>query len=650
MKVKRLRFDEHSSPTNLTTLPMTTNTMGDTSILLALPKELVFQIITHVAISTCNDNLYPQSVIELSKCNYELNHLIHHDPWRLNTLWPSAFHDRFDTRAIYRRRLHGWDWQKVMKLRCKALYACKAFADHPTCMHLLDRIRWEIIWDMITEHDERNMSHILDYKVHVAAVSAYQLDQYRDRQLFPVVLPILSLLVNYDFSITSHFRALVVPDSVQIVSTELSRFAYNFEAADSLITKHMPLRPFHASAQHINETPSDDELPLTFYPALDAPAAALHLFFATFFASHPSLYSAIPGCVPIPLFQISSDIFDVEYLRRYERNLFINAHIDDEARQLKRPWTESVTTLPCNNIYSDSGFASASHFVSEARHITGDWLGYYSFVDPEENVATEAEDWFDGPMRLSLWIVPLDDVNNTSSTLISTSTAATVAASSSSLAITLSSSSSSSLASSASLSLSSSASSTSSALSSLSSRLSSSASSSSALFSSSASASSASSPPAPPAFHMSAIQATSFTGSWPSRWSNADDKNNRDNRTTQKRRKHTMNRSTSDSDITVFPRMHLQECPLTKFEGTGMDNLGSFTVMGLIDDTEDGQVTWEKTYVDSGETWEYSGKFALPMGICGRWGDEDYGGPWWIWKTSDGGTIDSVSGSSLNIK
>ncbi|CAO3580127.1 unnamed protein product [Absidia cylindrospora] len=77
--------------------------------------------------------------------------------------------------------------------------------------------------------------------------------------------------------------------------------------------------------------------------------------------------------------------------------------------------------------------------------------------------------------------------------------------------------------------------------------------------------------------------------------------------------------------------MHMKACPLTKFEGAGVDNLGSFTVMGLIDDTEDGQ-------------------FALPMGICGRWGDEEYGGPWWIWKTSDGSNPDSVPASSLNVK
>lgn len=45
--------------------------------------------------------------------------------------------------------------------------------------------------------DERNIAHLLNYKVQTAAVAAYELDQYRDRQLFPVVLPILSLLVNY---------------------------------------------------------------------------------------------------------------------------------------------------------------------------------------------------------------------------------------------------------------------------------------------------------------------------------------------------------------------------------------------------------------------------------------------------------------------
>ncbi|CAO3580122.1 unnamed protein product [Absidia cylindrospora] len=425
MKVKRLWLDQPSPPTTAI------NSNNITSLLLTLPRELVLQIITNVANLPDNDNLYPQTLNELSKCCQTLHHLIHHNPWQFTTLWPRAFHERFDTRAIYRRKLDRWDWQKVMKLRCKALYACEAFASQPTSVDLLDSVRWEIIWDMITEHDERNMSHLLNYKVHVAAVAAYELDQHRDRRLFPVVLPILSLLVNYDFSITSHFRALDRPSSAQIVSTELSQYAYNFEAADSLITKHMPLRPFHASAQHNNDSPSDDELPLTFYPALDAPAAALHLFFTTFFASHPSLYSVIPGCVPIPLFQISSDMFDVEFLRRYERNLFINAQLDDHTRQLKRPWTESVTSLPSSNIYHDSGFASSSNFVSEAHHIEGDWLGYYSFVDPEE-VATETEDWFDGPMRLSIRIVPLDDVNDTttSATLISTSTAASMAATS----------------------------------------------------------------------------------------------------------------------------------------------------------------------------------------------------------------------------
>ncbi|KAI8333871.1 hypothetical protein BC941DRAFT_454675 [Chlamydoabsidia padenii] len=580
------------TPTEMdkTTL-VTNNNDRNSSLLLSLPKELVFQIITNVANTPGDDHLYPLSLIELSKCNQALYHLIHHDPWRFNTLWPRAFHERFDTRAIYRRQLDGWDWQKVMKLRCKALYACKAFAAQPTNVSLLNAIRWEIIWDMITEHDERNMSHLLNYKVQVAAVAAYQLDQYRDRQLFPVVLPILSLLVNYDFSITSYFRAPNNPTSPQVVSAELSRFAYNFEAADTLITKHMPLRPFHASAHHTNETPSDDELPLTFYPALDAPAAAIHLFFTTFFASHTSLYATIPGCIPIPLFQIRSDMFDVEYLRRYERNLFINAHVDDHTRQIERTWTEHVTTLPSNNIYQNSGFASASHFVSEAHHIEGDWLGYYSFVDPEEDVTTQAEDWFDGPMRLSIRIVPLDDVNDvtaTSPSLLLTSTAATIVAASTATLLST-------------------ATTTTSALSAL-----------------SLSTSPSSSP------------------SWPSRWLDPQD-NSTD--MPRKRRKYT----TIDAPTSSFPRMHLQECPLTKFQGTGVDNLGSFTVMGLIDDTEDGQVTWEKTYVETGEIWEYSGRFALPMGICGRWGDEDYGGPWWMWKVSDGRS-DTVPASSLVVK
>ncbi|KAI9299857.1 hypothetical protein BJ944DRAFT_244764 [Cunninghamella echinulata] len=592
------------------------------SLLLSLPKELVLEIISHVAISPCK-HLYPQSLIELSKTCHYLYHLIHIDTWRLKTLWPKAFHHRFDTQAIYRRQLHLWDWQKVMKLRCKALYACKHFALQPTNINLLDAIQWEIIWDMITEHDERNIDHLLNYQVHVAAAACFQLDQHRDRKLFPVVLPILSLLVNYDFDITKHFQAPHDRDNnAQIVSTELSRFAYNFEAADSLITKHMPLRPFHASAQYTNETPSDDELPLTFYPALDAPAAALHLFFTTVFASHPALYSAIPGCLPIPLFPIQSAMFDVEYLRRYERNLFINAHVDDHTRKLKRQWADDVTTLPPINIYTESGFASPTHFVSEAHHIEGDWLGYYSFVDPDETSAT-AEDWFDGPMRLSLRIVPLDDVSDstTSSSLISTSTAATVAVSTS-LSLTTDTTIPPPLITTT-PTVSSSSSSPSSNITDLS--YNNNINLNNALFSLPSSS--------------TTVLASSSDTPWPSRWSTQHSR--------EKRKCSNINNKLDDEEDNVFPRKHLRQCPLTKFEGTGVDNLGNFTVMGLIDDTEDGQVTWEKTYVDSGETWEYSGRFALPMGICGRWGDEEYGGPWWIWKMSN---CNNDSVPTLNVK
>ncbi|CAO3613207.1 unnamed protein product [Cunninghamella blakesleeana] len=621
MNTKKRRIIQHNNNNN--------NNNHTDSILLSLPKELILEIISHVAISPCK-HLYPQSLIELSKTCHYLYHLIHIDPWQLKTLWPKAFHYRFDTRAIYRRQLHRWDWQKVMKLRCKALYACKHFALQPTNSNLLDAIQWEIVWDMITEHDERNIDHLLNYQVHVAAAACFQLDQKRDRKLFPVVLPILSLLVNYDFDITKYFRAPMNNHSAQTVSTELSRFAYNFEAADSLITKHMPLRPFHASAQYTNETPTDDELPFTFYPALDAPAAALHLFFTTVFASHPTLYSAIPSCIPIPLFPIQSDMFDVEYLRRYERNLFINAHVDDHTRKLKRQWADDVTTLPSINIYTESGFASSTHFVSEAHHIEGDWLGYYSFVDPEENATTD-EDWFDGPMRLSLRIVPLDDVSDstTSSSLISTSTAATVAVSTS-LSLTPLPSISDSM-SISSLSSSPSSSSSPSILSPIPSSSFSlnnnnnnnninmnNMNNNSNLFSL-------------PSSSTTVLSSSSDTP-WPSRWS-----------TQQPRKKRKcIKENDHESSISSFPKKHLRECPLTKFEGFGTDNLGDFTVMGLIDDTEDGQVTWEKTYIESGETWEYSGRFALPMGICGRWGDEEYGGPWWIWKVSNSNN-DSVA-------
>jgi hypothetical protein len=149
MKSKRLWLDQHSPTTKVT---MANTNVNNQSLLLSLPKELVLQIIVDVAIVFNDDNLYPQSLIELSMCCHSLRYLIYHDPWRFHTLWPCAFQERFDTGAIYRRQLDGWDWQKVMKLRCKALYACKAFAAQPNNIDLLDNICWEIIWDMITEH------------------------------------------------------------------------------------------------------------------------------------------------------------------------------------------------------------------------------------------------------------------------------------------------------------------------------------------------------------------------------------------------------------------------------------------------------------------------------------------------------------------
>lgn len=38
---------------------------------------------------------------------------------------------------------------------------------------------------------------MLDYQVQFAAGIAFQLGPYRDREVYPVVLPILSALVNY---------------------------------------------------------------------------------------------------------------------------------------------------------------------------------------------------------------------------------------------------------------------------------------------------------------------------------------------------------------------------------------------------------------------------------------------------------------------
>lgn len=121
------------------------------SRLLSLPKELLLEIITSVALESTNAfQLFPTSLIELSQCCKYLYHLVHHDPYRL---WPKAFHHRFDTTAIYRRRLnHKLNWQNVLKRRCKVLYQCRAFAMNSNQVQRLNFIDWEAIWDMITEH------------------------------------------------------------------------------------------------------------------------------------------------------------------------------------------------------------------------------------------------------------------------------------------------------------------------------------------------------------------------------------------------------------------------------------------------------------------------------------------------------------------
>ncbi|KAI7897649.1 uncharacterized protein BX663DRAFT_546990 [Cokeromyces recurvatus] len=508
------------------------------SLLLSLPKELLLEIIIHVA----SYQLLPTSLLELSQCCKHLYHLIHKDPWRQKKLWPCAFHYRFDTHAIYRRRLHyNYNWYTALQKRCKALQLCKLFASNTKRIDLLNSINWEVIWDMITEHDQYNIPHLLKYQVQLAAGAAFQLGPYRDRESYPVVLPILSLLVNYDFSITHFFQA-----NNTIVSTELSQFAYNFEA-DALITQYTPLRDFHTSWSIPIDQQHTSSINITaFYPSQDPLSSAFHLFFVTLFAHHPQLYQAIPNCVPIPLFTLHSELFDVEFLRRYERNLFLvslQRSKNGESSSMKKIHNSST---PLYNIYTDSGFASTSRFVSEAYLIEGEWVGYYTFQDPDDD--SNMEDWFDGPMRMTIKVVPLEDQSGEP---ISQS-------------------------------------------------------------------------------------------SWLSRWLDHDQDSTVEPR---KRRKTNNNNLASTIQNAVasprpsrehqFPSKHLIACPLTRFEGTGIDNLGHFSITGLIDDTEEGQVTWEKNYIDSGETWEYTGRFIWPIGLSGRWGDEEYGGPWWMWKVSD---------------
>ena len=298
-------------------------------------------------------------------------------------------------------------------------------------------------------------------------------------------------------------RFLTSEQPTQLVSPELSQFAYNFDA-DSLIFN--PL--------------ADSNSLLAFHPAQDGLTSALHLFFVTIFAQHPDIYDAIPGCTPIPLFQVSSHMVDVEFLRRYERELFQASLDESRSGWEQRHLLQSGDVCPptVTNRYESTGFASKEHYISDAYLVEGEWMGYYSFLDPDDSLASDRsngrrEDWFDGPMRLTLRRVPLDDDEQEAS---------------------------------------------------------------------------------------------------PS------------------------NGHATYNVAHPFPSQHLRSSPLTRFEGHGSDNLGAFTITGLVDDSEGGQMTWEKTYIDSSETWEYSGRFILPMGLCGRWGDEEYGGPWWMWRVEDG--------------
>lgn len=52
--------------------------------------------------------------------------------------------------------------------------------------------------------DHHNIPLLLKYQVQFAAGVAFQLGRFNDREIYPVVLPILSLLVNYGNPINIH--------------------------------------------------------------------------------------------------------------------------------------------------------------------------------------------------------------------------------------------------------------------------------------------------------------------------------------------------------------------------------------------------------------------------------------------------------------
>lgn len=90
--------------------------------------------------------------------------------------------------------------------------------------------------------DELNIPQLLNHQVHLLAGAAFQLGSLRDREAYPVVLPILSLLVNYG-TLFILFPALTIhkcsSPPTTFPQTNLSLFSFRLLHQSLLYIRHI---------------------------------------------------------------------------------------------------------------------------------------------------------------------------------------------------------------------------------------------------------------------------------------------------------------------------------------------------------------------------------------------------------------------------
>ncbi|OZJ05475.1 hypothetical protein BZG36_01609 [Bifiguratus adelaidae] len=509
------------------------------------------------------------------------------------------------------------NWQKVFKERMVAIQRLRRW--YPS--HGFDGIRFDICWDMITEHDELNIPVLTKHGFGRVLIVAFQSGYLCDRATYPVVLPMLSALVNHDFSLAKYLvpgakmpwndlaehGEMGEPSSVttQIVTPELSQFAYNF-TSDSLVTKHLrylgepmsdvydsddsdeeemededgvdydvdmeynasslarldavsfarsrltrrrkatiPVHPdAHLALGHVLDNTSDLFATFSYHPAQDPITSALHLFFVSIFANHRDLYGAVPNCVPIPLPTVTSKSYDIEWLRRQARF--------KRRRRLSQAWQDEVQyvlnagNLPSMDVSPSSVISSRRTSLirlHESKLATS--LSEFSSSVTNTNVAsTDRVRYISEAQSIAgEWIGYYTFLDAEVSALLNNNGH----------------------------------------------------------------------------IHRDMREI-------------ADEENWFDGpmRFTIRVVPHTPGEAGCGEDCLCettsspfssgsggtgctsskgdFSNLYTYH-PFTRFEGNGTDNLGDFTLTGLVDDTESGQITWEKTYPHNGEVWEYTARF-----------------------------------------